>query len=198
MALQIGITGGIGSGKSVVCRIFEALGVPFYSADERAKWLLNHDDKLKKTVEALLGKDAYLADGGYNRRWVAQEVFSKPALLQQLNAVVHPRVGEDTEAWVKKHKKAPYLVKEAAIMARAGQNNSLDKIIVVEAPVELRVARVLQRDSQRSEAEIRDIIARQISDDERLKLADYVVKNDESQLLLPQVWELHQVFRKKR
>jgi len=198
MALQIGITGGIGSGKSIVCRVFEALGVPFYSADERAKWLLNNDQKLKKTVEALLGPHAYLEDGSYNRRWVAQEVFSKPALLKQLNAIVHPIVGEDTEYWLKKHKKAPYIVKEAAIMARAGQHNSLDKIVVVNAPVELRVSRVLQRDSQRSETEIRNIISRQISDNERIQLADYIIENDERQLLLPQIWHLHQLFIKKR
>lgn len=198
MALQIGITGGIGSGKSIVCRIFEALGAPFYSADERAKWLLNNDEKLKKAVEALLGQNAYLPDGSYNRRWVAQEVFSTPTLLHQLNAIVHPRVGEDTESWLKKHKKSPYVIKEAAIMARAGQRNLLDKVVVVQAAVELRIARVLSRDPQRSEPEIRDIISRQICDSERLKLADFVVINDETQLLLPQVWHLHQLFSKKQ
>ncbi|WP_428657436.1 dephospho-CoA kinase [Runella sp.] len=192
--LQIGITGGIGSGKSIVCRIFAALGVPVYSADDRAKWLLNHDPKLKNAVTELLGLESYLPDGTYNRPWVAGQVFQNPSLLQKLNAIVHPRVGEDTAEWMKCNAAAPYVVKEAAIMAKAGQNNALDKVIVVHAPADLRVARVLQRDPQRSEKEVRDIIARQISDEERHKIADHVIYNDESQLLIPQVWKLHQLF----
>jgi dephospho-CoA kinase len=197
MSLQIGITGGIGSGKSLVCRIFSALGIPVYSADDRAKWLLNHDEKLKKTVEALLGSEAYLPDGSYNRPWVASKVFNNSTLLRELNAVVHPRVGEDTHAWLKLHSKAPYVVKEAAIMGKAGHNNSLDKVVVVYSPVDMRVARVLQRDPQRTETEIRDIIARQVSEQERLKIANHVVYNDDSQLVIPQVWQLHQLFSRK-
>lgn len=194
MPLQIGITGGIGAGKSIVCHIFSALGVPVYAADDRAKWLLNHDELLKKSVVSLLGAAAYLPDGHYNRSWVASQVFNNPVLLQKLNEIVHPRVGEDTQAWLKWHETARYVVKEAAIMAKAGQHNSLAKVVVVDAPEDLRVKRVLQRDAQRSEAEIRAIIARQISDQERFKIADYVIYNDESQLLLPQIWALHQDF----
>ena len=194
--LQIGVTGGIGSGKSIVCQIFSALGTPVYSADDRAKWLLNHDEKLKQSVTALLGAEAYLSDGSYNRSWVAKRVFQNPLLLQQLNAIVHPRVGQDTQEWVHKHSHAPYVVKEAAIMAKAGQNNALDNVIVVHAPADLRIARVLERDPQRSEKEVRDIIARQATDEERLKIADHVVYNDESQLLIPQVWQLHLLFKK--
>ncbi len=194
--LQIGVTGGIGSGKSIVCRVFSALGVPVYSADERAKWLLNHDPKLRHSVIELLGNEAYVANGSYNRAWVASQVFQNPALLQKLNAIVHPRVGEDTQVWVEQNSKAPYVIKEAAIMAKAGQNNALDKVIVVDAPANLRVARVLQRDPQRSEKEVRDIIARQISDEERHKIADFIIYNDESRLLIPQVWALHELFRK--
>lgn len=194
--LQIGVTGGIGSGKSIVCRIFSALGVPVYSADDRAKWLLNHDLSLKSAVAELLGSEAYLPSGSYNRTWVASQVFQNPVLLQKLNAIVHPRVGEDTQVWVEQNRKAPYVIKEAAIMAKAGQNNALAQVIVVHAPADLRVARVLLRDPQRSEKEVRDIIARQISDQERHKIADFVIYNDESQLLIPQVWRLHQLFKK--
>lgn len=194
--LKIGVTGGIGSGKSIVCRIFSALGVPVYSADDRAKWLLNHDLSLKSAVTQLLGSEAYLPNGIYNRAWVASQVFQNPPLLQKLNAIVHPRVGEDTQEWVEQNSNAPYVIKEAAIMAKAGQNNDLDKVIVVDATVDLRVARVMQRDPQRSEKDIRDIIARQISDEERHKIADFVIYNDESQLLIPQVWKLHLLFKK--
>ncbi|MFN8343540.1 MAG: dephospho-CoA kinase [Spirosomataceae bacterium] len=195
--LQIGITGGIGSGKSLVCRIFAALGTPVYVADDRAKWLLNHDEKLKKTVEALLGPEAYLPDGSYNRQWVASKVFNNSTLLRELNAMVHPRVGEDTQAWLKQYKKAPYILKEAAIMGKAGQNNSLDKVVVVQSPAEVRVARVLLRDPQRSEAEVRAIIARQVSEEERLKIADFIIYNDDSQLLIPQIERLHLIFSKR-
>jgi dephospho-CoA kinase len=198
MALQIGITGGIGSGKSLVCRVFGALGVPVYSADERAKWLLNHDPKLRKTVEALLGNEAYTAEGSYNRQWVAGRVFQNPVLLRELNAVVHPRVGEDTLQWMQTHQNALYVVKEAAIMSKAGSNNSLDKVVVVQAPVDLRVKRVQQRDPHRSETEIRDIINRQVSEEERLKIADFVIQNDEKRLLLPQIWQLHELFSQQK
>lgn len=194
--LQIGVTGGIGSGKSMVCRIFAALGVPVYSADDRAKWLLNHDPQLQRSVIELLGDEAYTANGTYNRAWVAGKVFQNPDLLQQLNGIVHPRVREDTDEWMKQNEAAPYVVKEAAIMAKAGQNNDLNKVIVVDAPADLRVARVVLRDPQRSEKEVRDIIARQISDEERRQIADFIIYNDESRLLIPQVWKLHLLFKK--
>ncbi|MFN4147124.1 MAG: dephospho-CoA kinase [Runella sp.] len=192
--LRVGVTGGIGAGKSLVCRVFEALGVPIYTADERAKWLLNHDLALKAAVRQLLGSEAYLPDGQYHRNWVASQVFQNPDLLQQLNALVHPRVKEDTIAWVNQHSLKPYIIKEAAIMDKPNAQNQLDCVVVVHAPVALRVARVRQRDPHRSEKEILDIIARQQPDTDRLAIADYIVYNDETQLLLPQIWLLHQKF----
>lgn len=194
MPLQIGVTGGIGAGKSIVCRVFAALGVPIYSADDRAKWLLQNDPALRSAIVRLLGQEAYTAEGLYNRTWVARQVFGQPHLLQQLNALVHPRVREDTEAWVQAHQNATYIIKEAAIMAKAGTNNSLDKVVLIQAPILLRLSRIKQRDPQRTESEIRDIIARQMPDEERLQVADFVIQNDEHQLLIPQVWRLHQIF----
>ncbi|GAB4011178.1 dephospho-CoA kinase [Spirosoma migulaei] len=192
--LQIGVTGGIGSGKSVVCQVFQALGVPIYEADERAKWLTEHDPILKADIRRVLGPDAYDALGHYNRAWVASQVFANPELLTALNGVIHPRVFADTTAWVTQQTGKPYVIKEAALMKAAGDNNSLDKVIVVNAPLDVRIERIRKRDPHRSEAEIRNIIARQISDEERLKLADYVLDNDESQLLLPQIVRLHEDF----
>ncbi|GAB3896588.1 dephospho-CoA kinase [Spirosoma agri] len=192
--LQIGVTGGIGAGKSIVCRLFQALGIPVYQADERAKWLTEHDPILKADIIRVLGPNAYDATGHYNRAWVASQVFTDPALLTQLNAVIHPRVMSDTDAWVNEHSDKPYVLKEAALMKAAGDNNSLDKVIVVQAPLSLRVERIRQRDPHRSEAEIRNIIDRQISDDDRLQLANYVIDNDETQLLIPQVVTLHHEF----
>ncbi len=200
--LQIGVTGGIGSGKSIVCKVFRTLGIPVYEADERAKWLTEHDPILKADIRRVLGPNAYdLTDGPtsgrYNRSWVASQVFANPELLAALNAVIHPRVFADTVAWVNQHLDKPYVVKEAALMKRAGDptaGNSLDKVIVVQAPVVLRIERIRKRDSQRSEVEIQNIINRQVSDEERLRIADYVIENGESQLVLPQVIRLHEFF----
>ncbi|SOD91689.1 dephospho-CoA kinase [Spirosoma fluviale] len=193
--LQIGVTGGIGSGKSVVCTVFKALGIPVYEADERAKWLTEHDPILKADIKRVLGTDAYSPSGTYNRAWVASQVFTDPALLAALNAVIHPRVFADTAAWVNEHADKPYVVKEAALMNQAaGDGNTLTKIIVVQAPVALRIQRIRKRDPHRSDAEIQNIIDRQLSDEARLRLADYVIENDERQLLLPQIIRLHEDF----
>lgn len=194
MPLQIGVTGGIGSGKSTVCQVFRALGIPVYEADERARWLTEHDPILKADIQRVLGLNAYDSLGHYNRAWVASQVFANPELLSRLNGVIHPRVFADTTAWVNQHVGKPYVVKEAALMRAAGDGNSLDKVIVVHAPVALRIDRIRKRDPHRSEAEIRSIIDRQISDEERLRLADYVLENDEQTLLLPQIIRLHENF----
>ncbi len=198
--LQIGVTGGIGSGKSVVCRVFSALGVPIYEADSQAKWLTNHDPALRADILNLLGPEAYTTDpsepesGVYNTAWVAAQVFANPTLLTQLNKLIHPRVMADTETWVAQHAHQSYVIKEAAIMRAAGDHNTLDKVIVVTAPIDLRIARIRQRDPHRSETDIRNIIDRQVSDADRLKIADYVVRNDETELLLPQLVRLHELF----
>ena len=197
--IKIGITGGIGSGKSVVCAVFQALGAPIYEADARAKWLTEHDPILKADIVRVLGPNAYDHTGRYSRAWVASQVFTNPELLTQLNAVIHPRVFADTAAWVNQHADKPYVVKEAALMKRSsdstdGNSNLLDKIIVVQAPMSMRIERIRKRDPQRSEAEIRNIIERQISDAERAHFADYILENDESQLLLPQIIRMHEDF----
>ena len=192
--LQIGVTGGIGSGKSVVCRVFETLGIPVYYADERAKWPPAHDPILNADIVRVLGGRAYDSLGRYNRTWVASQVFAEPALLNQLNAVIHPRVFADTARWVTEQADKPYVIKEAALMRAAGDGNTLDRVIVVQAPATVRIGRIRQRDPHRSVQEIQHIIDRQVGDDERLQLADYVLLNDESQLLLPQIVRLHEEF----
>lgn len=188
MPLQIGITGGIGSGKSLVSRIFGALGIPVYEADSRAKWLINHDITLQDDIIGLLGQNAFI-NGQYNRPWVAAKVFDNPTLLQQLNGLIHPRVFTDSAAWLQQHQNAPYVLRESALTTK-----NADKLLVVKAPLDLRVARIKQRDPHRSELEIKHIMDRQLTDDERLKLADYVIINDQSQLLIPQVQQLHAIF----
>ncbi|MBC8153988.1 MAG: dephospho-CoA kinase [Bacteroidetes bacterium] len=198
--LQIGVTGGIGVGKSMVCRVFSALGAPVYDADTRAKWLTNHDPALRAAILNLLGPEAYTAGSDaqqpitYNRTWVASRVFANPTLLAQLNALIHPLVLADAQTWVHQQSNHPYVIREAALMRAAGDQNSLDQVIVVTAPINLRIARIRQRDPHRSETEIRSIIDRQLPDADRLLLANYVVHNDETELLLPQVVRLHEEF----
>ncbi|MEZ0484135.1 dephospho-CoA kinase [Fibrella aquatica] len=191
---KIGVTGGIGSGKSTVCRVFGLLGIPVYVADDRAKWLTEHDPILRADIVRLLGRDAYDAAGHYNRAYVAAQVFNDSDRLSALNALIHPRVLADTVSWMQQQS-APYVVKEAALMKAAGDQNDLNAVIVVMAPLELRVNRIRQRDPQRSEMEIRSIINRQISDEARLQLADFVLHNDEETLLIPQVLALHERFK---
>jgi dephospho-CoA kinase len=185
----IGITGGIGSGKSIICKVFATMGIPIYEADSRAKSLMNNNLALKKSIQNLLGKRAYSPTGEYNRVWVASQVFNNLSLLEQLNVIVHPRVREDAEKWIQQHSNAPFLLYEAAIMKAAGEGNHFNKVVVVNAPIDLRIKRVQKRDN-RSEQEIRDIIARQISDEERIKIADFVIENDEKTPLLQQVLDL--------
>lgn len=190
----IGITGGIGSGKSIICKIFEILGVPVYYADARANWLTNNDLQLRKEIKELLGRQAYDENGQYNRKWVANQVFENPSLLQMLNMLIHPRVFEDTKQWLALHKTQPYIVREAAISNAAGVGNDLDKIIVVSCPSDVRIKRIQKRDPQRSEEQIKAIMARQKTDEDFLKIANYTIINDDTQLILPQTLLIHEAL----
>lgn len=192
--MQVGITGGIGAGKSVVCQLFRCLGVPVYDADQRAKWLTNHDPVIRKEVITLLGPESFTKAGEYNRQFVASKVFKDATLLSQLNQIIHPRVFEDTENWLQRHGSYPYVIKEAALMNKAGENNTLDFVVVVKATLEVRLARIKVRDSFRSEEEIKSIIQRQISDEERALIADFTIENNDGSPLIPAVTQLHTYF----
>lgn len=194
-ALKVGITGGIGSGKSLICKIFSKLNIPIYDADSRAKWLTNNDPEIRKKVIAEFGKESF-NENGLNREYVASKVFNNPSRLKKLNSIIHPAVAVDYEAWVN-HQNTPYTIKEAALMFESGSYKMQDLIIAVSAPKELRISRVLSRDSFRSRKQIEDIIDKQISEEERIERSDFVVYNDESQLVIPQVIELHQKLIEK-
>ena len=191
--LRIGITGGIGSGKSVVARVFAALSVPVYDSDSRAKWVMAHDLVLRTQLQEAFGAETYDAAGQLNRPYLARVAFNDAAQLARLNALVHPRVGEDFAAWtaVQAAQGQPYILKEAALLYESGAYKGLDSIITVFAPAEVRAARVLRRDAHRSAAEVQAIMGKQLSEEEKLARADYVVYNDDSQLVLPQVLALH-------
>jgi len=190
--LKVGVTGGIGSGKSTVCLIFKQLGIPIYDADTRAKWLINHHPYLIAQIKATFGEQAYL-NGELNRRYLAEKVFIDKDNIQKMNSLVHPKVGEDAKQWFATHQdKYPYLIKEAALLYESGSYKELDKIIVVTAPLDLRIARIQVRDPQRSKEEITGIINKQMPEEEKVKKADFVIYNDEKQMLIPQVLKIHQ------
>ncbi len=187
---MVGITGGIGAGKSIVSKIFQVLGIPVYDADSRAKWLMNHDPALKKKIIGLLGEKAYNREG-LDRAWVSSQTFHDREKLDQLNALVHPIVGEDHLSW-HRSQKSPYTLKEAALLYEAGSYKQLDKVIVVTAPDELRIRRVMQRDTHRTRADIEAILRNQWPQAKKEKMADYIIKNDGLEMVLPQVLVIHQ------
>ena len=166
--LQIGITGGIGSGKSTVCRVFSTLGVPVYDADSRAKSLMTTDGILMSQIKKEFGTLSFRSDGTIDREYLAQTVFQDKEKLAELNKLIHPRVALDFERWVSEQKN-DYVLKEAALLFEAKSHQLLDKIIVVHAPAEVRIKRVLQRDPQRTRQQVEDIIQNQMSDEEKSK-----------------------------
>ena len=191
--LLVGITGGIGAGKSLIARIFHTLGVPVYDADSRAKCMMTHDKNLIAEIKNHFGEEAYLADGLLNRAYLSEKVFNNEARLQQLNALVHPKVGEDFEQWASQQAK-PYVLKEAALLIEAGSYKTLNYLITVNAPEKVRLSRVLLRDTHRSEEDVEAIMKKQLSDTERAEKADFVIVNDGSSLVVPKVLQLHKRF----
>jgi dephospho-CoA kinase len=189
--LQVGITGGIGAGKSVVSKVFSLLGVPVYDADSRAKFLMAEDANLKIQISSLLGSEAY-SNQTINRVWIAQKVFSDKNLLAALNGLVHPAVAKDYEEWVKNHEICAVVLKEAALLFESGSAQLLDRVIVVSAPIDLRISRVLKRDLHRTEADIRAIIKNQMPEELSLAKADLVIHNDEQTGIINQVLKIHQ------
>jgi len=196
--LLIGITGGIGSGKSVVASVFRCLGIPVYDADSHAKALMTTDGNLQEAIKKEFGTLTYNEHGRLNRAYLASQVFSDPEKLKKLNRLVHPRVAEDFEHWVEKQNAVrtfPYVIKEAALLYDSGSNSRLDKIIVVTAPDEVRKQRVQKRDG-RSPQEIEQIFERQMPQEEMIKRSDYTVSNDNRHLIIPQILNLHDIFQK--
>ncbi len=185
--LKVGITGGIGSGKSVVAKIFSTLGIPVYESDQRAKWLIEYNKDIVSEISEFLGNEAYNEDGKYDKVFVSKAVFQNEELLRKLNQIVHPRVRQDFEDWVLLQN-APFVLKEAAIMRR---NAGLDKIIVVYSPKNLRIKRLLKRDTHRNLSEIEKVIANQKTEKEFLEMADFMINNDDKEMLIPQVIEVY-------
>lgn len=193
--LKIGITGGIGSGKTTVCKVFELLGVPVYYADDASKKLLTSDPEIKHQVVAVFGETVLDEQQFISRKKVAALVFANGEQLKKLNAIMHPAVGRHFESWLNAQEQYPYILKEAAIMFESGADKQMDKVMTVSAPEEIRIARVMKRDRVTREEVLRRIHA-QLSEEARITRSQYVIVNDEKELVIPQVMQLHSLFSK--
>jgi dephospho-CoA kinase len=189
--ILVGLTGGIGSGKSTVAKIFSLLGTPIYFADDRAKWLMGNDELLKNQLIEAFGEESYDSKGELNRSFLAKTVFSDPEKIKTINSLVHPAVGRDFLSW-SSQQNTTYVLKEAALIFETGNNKALDFVINVSSPLKVRIARTLMRDSFRSEEQVNQIINQQLPDEQKNELADFVIKNTDNKLLIPQVLEIHQ------
>ncbi len=193
--LKVGLTGGIGSGKSVVAGIFNVLGIPVFDADASAKAMMETDAVLMQQIKDAFGEEAY-TDNKLNRKYLASKVFNDPYQLEKLNAIVHPAAIQAGWDWAAKQT-SPYIIKEAALIFEAGSATGLDHIIGVTAPKHLRIKRVMDR-SGLSRDEVISRMNRQVDDVIKMRLCDHVIVNDEQQMLMPQVLKLHELFWKKQ
>jgi dephospho-CoA kinase len=190
--LQVGITGGIGSGKSLVSRIFMTFGIPVYDADTHARSLMTTDEILVGQIKKEFGVDAYSNDGTLDRSYLSAATFGKKDRLEKLNSFVHPRVAADYLKWSEEYSNSPYLLREAALLYEIGA--TVDRMIVVSAPEDVRIRRITLRDPQRTTEQIKAIIKSQWREEEKLKRADYIVLNDDSTMVVPQVLKIHEVL----
>ena len=188
MTLRIGITGGIGSGKSTVAKVFEVLGIPVYYADEAARRVMNEDEEVRKQIIQHFGASAY-RNNQLDRAYIGGQVFNNNQKLELMNSLVHPATIRDSENWMRRQTTS-YAIKEAAIIFESGTQDQYDYIIGVTAPVPLRILRAMKRDGltrdqvlARMEKQIQDVI--------KMRLCDFVIYNDEQQAIIPQVIKLH-------
>ena len=193
--LKIGVTGGIGSGKTMVCQVFEVLGVPVFYADTAAKEIMYTDKKLKQEIQTFFGERSYTSDGDLDRKYLANIVFNDKQKLNKLNAIVHPAVFSAFDHWTLKQHHVPYVVKEAALLFESGSHTMCDYSVLVKAPLDLRIHRIIQRDHISLE-EVSLRMNRQFTDEQKEKMADYILINDEQKLLIPEIIGLHEHFSK--
>jgi len=189
MVLRVGLTGGIGSGKSTVAQIFEVLGIPVYYADIAAKKIMNEDEGVRSAITIIFGEQVY-ANNILDRKYISSIVFSDPAKLQQLNALVHPATKKDGDVWMQEQT-SPYAIHEAALIFEAKVSDRLDLVIGVSSPLELRIKRAMERDKVGRE-EVLKRMEQQLNEEVKMSKCDFVLINDEQQLLIPQVLELHE------
>lgn len=188
MTKIVGLTGGIGSGKTTVAHMFKALGVPVFNSDDEAKVLMNSSVIIKQEIIELLGENSY-KDDTLNKPYIASQIFNTKAVLKQINAIVHPKVAAAFDTWVSKQN-APYVIKEVAILFETRTDSLVDFIITVIAPLETRIRRVMERDQKSREA-VELIIDNQLSDSEKIKKSHYVIENNNRLITEKKVLEIH-------
>lgn len=192
--IKIGITGGIGSGKSTVCRVFESLGIPVFYADTVAKTIMINDPVLVAGVKNAFGTESYDGAGKLNNKHIAGIVFNNSAELARLNELVHPAVFRAFDEWVAKvPANTSYILKEAALLFESGSYKMCDQSVLVTAPEKIKIKRVMDRDGVTQE-QVKARMDKQMSDEEKIKMADFLIRNDESQSVILQVMDLHQQF----
>lgn len=188
----VGITGGIGSGKSLVCQVFSKLNVPVYSSDDESKNISQNDPEIQRELTALLGTEIY-QHGFLNRALMAEKIFKDDALLHSVNKIIHPKVAADFKLWLNRHSQKPYVIQESAILFESNAYLLCDIKVTVSSPEKLRISRVIQRKNMTME-KLRAIMLHQIPESEKINRSDYVIENNESSLLIPQILQLHQTF----
>jgi len=190
---KLGITGGIGSGKTSVCKVFNVLGIPFFSADPEAKEIMDNDNSIIQRINSVAGRNLYTS-GSLDRMALADLIFNDNSLLEKVNSIVHPIVFDHFTKW-EKEQEAPYVIFEAAILIESGASKLVDKIATVVAPVEERIERVIRRNSL-SREQIIERMRNQLDDDSRIKVSDYVIYNSEDDMIIPAVLKIHEDFLK--
>ncbi|MGB3947910.1 MAG: dephospho-CoA kinase [Bacteroidia bacterium] len=191
---KVGITGGIGVGKTTVCKVFELLGVPIYYSDEAAKIVIETQNVKTKIIEAF-DSDVLTSDNALDKKKLAAIVFNDKSKLNVLNSIVHPAVDAHFKQWLSAHATDSYIIKEAAILFESGASLAMDKVITVTAPLELKIQRAMMRDTSTRE-QIEERIKNQMNDDEKIKRSNFVIYNDNQQLVIPQVINVHESIRK--
>jgi len=194
---KVGITGGIGSGKTTICKVFEILGIPVFYADTVAKQIMVEDSLLIEGIKSTFGNESYLSGGKLNNKYIAGIVFNNEAELQKLNALVHPAVFRAFDTWEEQvvGTDVPYTLKEAALLFESGSYKMCDTNILVTAPIDIKINRVMQRDKVTAE-QVKARMDKQMSDDDKAKLANHFIINDETHSIIEQVLNLHSYFLK--
>jgi dephospho-CoA kinase len=187
--MRLGITGGIGSGKTSVCKVFRVFGIPVFYADPEANLVMNNDKFIIREITKLAGGDLY-TDGTMDRRKLASMIFNNQGLLKKVNSLVHPVVFENFTRWTA-IQKSPYVIMEAAILFESGASKLVDRIATVFTPVEERISRVTQRNTLTRE-QVMERINNQMSDDERIKRSDYIINNSENEMIIPAILKIHE------
>ncbi len=194
--LKVGITGGIGSGKSTVCKVFSVLGIPVFNADVEARRLQNEDPQVIADLIGIFGLDIYSEEGLLNRKKLASIVFNDRELLEKLNCIIHPAVHRVFEEWSAGNSNFPYVIYEAAILFETGSYHNFDFTVLVVADVQERIERVSKRDHSRPE-DVLQRINHQLADKDKIRLADFVIENNDNQLIIAQILKLDQLLKSK-